>query len=222
MSLESYLILAHSDTALLALISALSFIRLNQRAHEVKLIGLIGLVGFLSNGLSFLFAKYRLTPFINIPGSIYDLLLVVFTSMLYNNQTSRKYKTFFTVVPCLYVLLGLLNLIFFQKEEIASYTKLGGSMIIIIYAVVYFYRLMIDLPTHELHRLPMFWFNSAFLIFNAGTVFLFAFTAYLIHVLKDDMLIYYSFHNMLSIIHHLIIVVGLLFYYRSTSEIIAV
>ncbi len=85
----------------------------------------------------------------------------------------------------------------------------------ITYCLLYFYVLMQDLPSLYVHQFPMFWFNSGLLIFHAGTFFLFSFHAYLVNVLKNNMLIYWSFHNMLSIIEHIIFLIGL--YYDSKS-----
>jgi hypothetical protein len=68
---------------------------------------------------------------------------------------------------------------------------------------------MDELPAQHIHHLPMFWFNSAFLIFNAGVFFLFAFTAYITTVLKNNLLIYWTFHNLWNMLEHLIILVGL-------------
>jgi hypothetical protein len=55
----------------------------------------------------------------------------------------------------------------------------------------------------------MFWFNSGILIFHAGAFFLFSFSSYLVNVQKNDMMMYWSFHNMLSIVERLLILIGL-------------
>ena len=74
---------------------------------------------------------------------------------------------------------------------------------------------MVELPAQHIHHLPMFWINSAFLFYHAGTFFLFAFTAYIIVVLKNDLLVYWTFHNLLSIIEHMIILIGLYYDLKS-------
>jgi len=223
MTLESYLLLAHSDTALLAIIAVLCLSRSTERKrNDIRLVGLICLAGFVSNCLALLFATLRLSGAINIPPSIYDYLFIFLVTILYNDQTSKKHERFLRVIPILYLIFGVVNLFFFQKEQINSYTKFASSLIVITYCAIYFYRMMMDLPTLEVHKLPMFWFNSAFLIYHAGTVFLFAFTSYLIHVLKDNMLIYLSFHNVLSILTHLIMMVGIMYYYRTARGGIAI
>jgi hypothetical protein len=80
---------------------------------------------------------------------------------------------------------------------------------LIIYSLLYFYVLMRDLPSLYIHQIPMFWFNSGILIFHAGTFFLFSFVSYLVNVRNDDLIAYWSFHNMLSIVERLIIMIGL-------------
>ena len=87
--------------------------------------------------------------------------------------------------------------------------ELLNHIILIVYCILYCYRLLVDLPVQHLQRVPMFWFNSAILIFNAGTLFLFLFASYLVEVLNNDLLIYWSFHNILNIIQHLIVIIGL-------------
>ena len=65
------------------------------------------------------------------------------------------------------------------------------------------------LPVQELQRLPMFWYVTSNLVYNAGTLFLLLFTTYLVEVLHNDLLIYWSFHNILDIIQDLLIMLGL-------------
>jgi hypothetical protein len=211
MTLEAYLFLANSDTVLLAFIALLSLYNFSKSKKEIKLIGLIALAGSAANGITIVFANLRLTALMNIPATVYDFVFILLVSALYDHQTNRKYVLLFRVTGVTGALVVLTNLIFFQQQEISSYSKLLSALLVITYAVIYFYRLMIDLPTHEVHKLPMFWFNSGFLIYHAGTIFLFAFTSYLVHVLKDNLLIYYSFHNVLSLVKNVILLVGVLY-----------
>jgi hypothetical protein len=69
--------------------------------------------------------------------------------------------------------------------------------------------LLVELPVQQLQTVPMFWFNAAILIYRAGALFLFLFTPYLVKVLNNDLLIYWSFHNILTIVHQIVITIGL-------------
>ena len=138
-------------------------------------------------------------------------------ALIYNHATAGKFYKLFSGITVIYLIFGISNFLFFQKTGIASYTKLFSSLIIIFYAIIYFYRLMVELPAVHLHHLPMFWFNSGFLLYYAGSVFLFAFMSYLVHVLNDDLLIYGSFHNVLNIIQEFIIIIGVAFDLRQRN-----
>src|SRR5688572_27446147 len=205
MSVKIYLTLFYIQTALSGVVAILCFLNFSKKNKITLLVGLLFLIGFLCNASAYFGpAKFR-----NIPGSIYDLCLVVILGVLYNHITQNRYRKFFLALTILYLVFATANLLLFQKTENSSYNKLLSSFIIISYAVFYFYRLMVELPTTHIQRLPMFWFNSAFLVYHAGTIFLFAFTTYLTDVLKSNLLIYWNFHNGLSIFEHFLILVGL-------------
>jgi hypothetical protein len=210
MTLKIYFLIFYIQTFLSALIAVVCFYRYSERNGLIKLIGILFVGSFVCNMAGYLFFVFNFSNrILNIPNTVYDFILVFLASMLYNDQTRSKYKRAFTLIAGSFALMGILNLLFFQTSSITSYNKLLSSFILIGYAVIYFYRLMVELPTIHLHRLPMFWFNSAFLIYHAGTIFLFAFTPYLVSFLQKDMLSYWSFHNVLSIVQGLIILIGL-------------
>lgn len=208
MTRETYFLVFYLQTFLSALIAIVSFYRFTERNTLVKLIGILFAFSFVCNVLAFLSIIFSIEGVANIPGSAYDVITVLVISVIFNHLTKSKHRVVFFTIASFYCVAALLNLFFLQKEANASYNKLAGSFIVIIYAIYYFYRLMVDLPTVHLHRLPMFWFNSAFLIYHAGTIFLFAFTNYLIEN-NNFALGYWIFHNTLTILQQLIILIGL-------------
>lgn len=217
MSVENYLLTFYTESILLAFIACLTLFKFEMRSKLIRLIGLLYFIGFLCNLSGYLLAVYT-RSLTNIPPSLYDFILIIITSSIYNIQTSGRFSKTFKSITILYILIGIINILFIHKESISSYNKLLGSFIIIGYSIFYFYRLMVELPTTEVQRLPMFWFNSAFLIYHAGTIFLFAFTSYLINVLKDNLLIYGSFHNIMSIVQHILVLIGLSYDFKSLKQ----
>lgn len=188
----------------MALLAGYAFHQYSRRSGVIKLLGWLLAIDFLANGLSFVLnAQIR-----NVPGAVFDFVLVFFLGWLYNSETNGKQKKYFAFCTIAYFIFGIYNLFFIQQLTISSYNKLIASFLIITYTIIFFYRLMRDMPERQVHHIPMFWFNSAFLIFQAGTLFLFAFTSYLINVLKNDLLYYMLFHNILSIVQHCIMFVG--------------
>lgn len=204
-------------TFLSALIAGISLYRYQEKDTVIKLIGIMFSISFLCNILQFIFLSLKFYSLINITSSIYDLSVIVLIGSIFNDQTRSKHRQLIFGITIIYLIGSILNLALLQKGGNASYNKLGVSFILIFYSIYYFYRLMVDLPTMHVHRLPMFWFNSAFLIFSAGTIFLFAFTDYLIHVLKDDLQNYWSFHNGLFIFHQFIILIGISYDLKSSK-----
>jgi hypothetical protein len=214
MDLRTFLIIVGIQTVLSGLVALIAFYKLKQRTRIAKLIGLLFAISMVCNLSALLLRKY-FPSLINISGSIYDLSFIVILTIIFNEALSHKYAKVFNAITIVFTLCAIMNLLFWQKAEIASFNKLAISFIIILYTVVYFYRLMKDLPTFHLTRLPMFWFSSAFLIYGAGALFLFAFLDYLVNVLNNNLLTYWTFHNGLSIFQQLLIIVGLM-YERST------
>jgi hypothetical protein len=172
----------------------------------------------LCNLLAYLSVLLGIEGGANIPGSVYAVIKVVVISVIFNHLTQSKHRLTIITIAAIYCAAAVLNLAFLQKEANASYHKLGGSFIIIVYAIHYFYKLMIELPTVHLHRLPMFWFNSAFLIYHAATIFLFAFTSYLIDQHLEDFINYWAFHNILTILEQLIVMIGVAYDIRSLKK----
>ena len=198
-----------AQTVLSAIVAIGALIRYRSRSLIVKLIGFVFLASFSANMASWLMVGTALRIFVN---STYPLSLIITVSLysrIYYDLLHKKNRGWFVLVACVFAVFALVNILFIQKTAPNSYTYFFHSAIMITYCLLYFYVLMQDLPSLYVHQLPMFWFNSGLLVFHAGTFFLFSFHAYLVNVLKNNMLIYWSFHNMLSNIEHIIFLIGL-------------
>lgn len=202
MSLEQFYHIFYIQTALAAFVAVVSFFFIKTRSFNVKMIGLLFTLSFIFNVLGYFLRS-------NLAGNVYDFSLFILVTTLFNYNTNKKYSGAFALTAVLFLVFALYNLVFLQREGIASYNKLIASFLILSYCLIYFYRLIIELPTTNVLKLPMFWFASAFLFFHAGTFILFVFTDYLVNVLQNDLVTYWSFHNILSIIQQVIILVGL-------------
>jgi hypothetical protein len=207
-STDTFLFIGNINTGLSAIVVFLSLYKFSKREIYIKLIGLLFFIGFICDITALVLGKLGQTQYINFPQSIYDFILILLTCWIYYIILKGRYK-WMIAIGIIIVIFFFVNIFFIQKESINSYNKFLSSGFIILYCIFYFYNLMVELPINHIQRMPMFWFNSAFLIYHAGTVFLFAFISYIIQAYKDDILVYWSFHNMLNILQQLIIVVGL-------------
>lgn len=219
MARETYFFIFYIQTFLSALIAIASFYRFSERDTLLKLIGGLFVFSCVCNTIAYLSLLLHIEGMANIPGSVYGIVKVIVVGIIFNYVTKSKHRDTVLTITIVYCAFAFFNLFFLQKVANASYNKLAGSFIIMVYTIWYFYKLMVELPAIHLHRLPMFWFNSAFLIFHAATIFLFAFTTYLINEHLGTFKNYWAFHNLLVILEQLIILAGVFYDIRGLKKI---
>lgn len=223
MTLDHFLLITNIQTGLLFLVALASLYNFKKRSKTTKLLGFLYLSGFLIQifSLTVQYVNFTAIPngaLRNLAGSAYDFFLVILGSSIYLASFNKKYQTQIIVVIVSFCLFGFANLLFFQKTTNASYNHLLTSVILIGYTVIYFYRLMIDLPEKNLYKFPMFWFNTAFLFFHSTTFFIYAFVDYLVKVLNNNLIVYYSIHNIFSIIECILLLIGLYYDWSSLKN----
>lgn len=223
MTLDHFFLITSIQTGLLFLVAFASFYNFRKRSKATKLLGFLYLSGFLIHifSLTIQYINFTTIPngaLRNLAGSAYDFFLVILGSLIYLDSFNKKYQTQIIIVIVSFCLFGLSNLLFFQKTTNASYNHLLTSVILICYTVIYFYRLMIDLPEKNLYKFPMFWFNTAFLFFHSTTFFIYAFVDYLVKVLNNNLIVYYSIHNIFSIIECILLLIGLYYDWSSMNK----
>ena len=207
MKVELFFIMGYASTGLALLIFLMAFVPYQRRKAESRLIGGASLISVVTH-LILLFGSFRGKD-VNLPQNLAMLLIFLLSAAAYYHVLNRRYQRFFLISTVGVICFGVCNLLFLQKDDYNTYTVVLSSFILIIYCIVYLYRLLVDLPEQQLHLVPMFWFNAAILIYRAGTLFLFLLTPYLVKVLNNDLLIYWSFHNILNVVQQIVIIIGL-------------
>lgn len=208
MSLQTFQIIANIQTVL-NLLGLIIFFRIRHPKTIIRLVALIILASVVAQLGSIVLREFKLAnP--NYAGTFYELIQFFLLTIIYAVAVGeKKYRTIFSVIVVSFLVYGFLNLIFFQKDSINSNTFIVESLLTILYTLFYFSWLLRKLPTTDLQRFPMFWINSAWIIFSSGNLFLFAFTSYLVNVLNNDLILYWSLHNILAIIKSGMIVYAL-------------
>jgi hypothetical protein len=196
----------HPALSLLGVFVCLNGIRSKQ--PYIRLLGLIQMTNFLAHVTSILVWQV-FDGNQNYVYSITNIVEFILIAIIYHRTTNNSHKNLFTFAALCFVSFAITNLIFIQQGEINSYSLALMSLITMLFALYYFYWLIKELPTSQLQRLPMFWINSAWMIFFSGNLFLFIFTDYLVNVMKDTQLVMWNVHNILKIIEVLMIVIAL-------------
>jgi hypothetical protein len=207
MTLE-FLVIANISPFLSLVAVLICLYQFNTKQSYIRLLGLIPLIHILSHLIAILSVEVlKQQP--NYVLSISNLIELPATILVYYHATNKANKTLSIGCIVVFLFFGLINIMFIQQDNINSYTLIMMSIMIIINALYYFYWLILKLPTTQLQRLPMFWVNSAWMIFHSGTLFLFVFTDYLVQVVGSDLLVLWNLHNILKIIEIFMIVVAL-------------
>jgi hypothetical protein len=137
---------------------------------------------------------------------ILPLFLLFYKSRINSKQIGRILNSVISV----FLVCGLINFFFVQgPTDTNSYTSSFGNISMIVVSVTYFYFLIKELPTETITKLPMFWINTAVLIYYSGVFFLYLTVDYLVTVLNDDMINSWTLHNFLGTIYYLMLAFAL-------------
>lgn len=206
MTVEKFMMIIKASMILHGLIIVLCFACFRRRSLQMKILGVNFLCLFLSYHSMGVFDLKGME--VNIPTNIEILTSFFCLTALYYVQFQKRYATFFLVLAVLFLVFWFANILFIQKTYFNSYSASILNFIIMACSVLYFYRLMMDLPKRYLRQIPMFWISTGLLVQSAGATFLYLFTAYLTKFFFDDVLIYWTFHSLMGIVQLVLIIVG--------------
>ena len=145
----------------------------------------------------------------NITGHIYWLFATVPLSLFFFYSIAWKgLLKPIIFLNIIYFAFALVNLLFIQTISLNSYSNIIHSFIILFYCIVFYYKLLKELPAQQLQQLPSFWIISGFFFSYAGKMVIYTVTHFLIHFEKDNMIVVWSFHNFLSLLGNAIIAYG--------------
>jgi hypothetical protein len=177
----------------------LSFFNYRSQPGYLKLLGLLVLTSGLSDVLSINIARFN-----NETNNIYTIIqFLILCSVFYLCFNNARVKRFLLLSLFLYLIFSIINILFiegFANRNTNLRTVSGISFIII--SVYYFSYLLQNQPVDNIIRYPMFWINSAVLIYFSGNIFLYA--ANNIISFERIYLFYYLIHNMLNVIKNLL------------------
>lgn len=159
-----------------------------------KHILLLTLLSFISN---FIMAVLWLNVMNNMYiGNIYVLLETSIFFVIYKKNLGKLFSiAFFVSIVSIFYLSFLLNLYVQGFYEINSYTRTLESMIMIFFALSYFYKTMQTLDSDNLIKEPMFWLNSGVLLYFSANVFVFVFSNFVSKYSIDTNIIIWAIHS---------------------------
>jgi hypothetical protein len=177
MNLETFGIISRISTFSVLVPLCVFFIALYKKnqPYTVKVLGVLLVIAGLSDFLSaFLHAQFKINP--NPIVSTYVLLQFITLNLIYGNSFTRRWNKWMTyVASILFTLFAFVN--FFCIQGVYGFNSNSfavSSVIFIIYAFLFSYQLLLELPERHIERTFMFWVNSAVFFYFGTNLYLFA------------------------------------------------
>ena len=136
-----------------------------------------------------------------------------FYSFIYSTIAKKpNYKKGILFTAVLFVAVCILNAIFFENihTDYNSNTRTIGSLILMGYAISYFYRMLKELTVETVEEVDLFWFNTAVLIYFSGTFFLSLFLKIFMNATGRSEIFDDFVYNLYNVHHVLYIVLNIL------------
>jgi hypothetical protein len=169
--------------------------------NNFKVIGVLATISTIGNILQEISVTFMNGAYVNQIGEAYQLLLVILISLFFLNLNKTKLSIvlFYILVAscsvCWVLLLVYLNHNFlFSVYSIITYVGL------ILFAVLYFLYLLKYLPSDNLLAIPEFWIASAVLFNFSGYLIITLSYGYLVEILKENTILYWSMYNLFSVV----------------------
>lgn len=105
---------------------------------------------------------------------------------------------------------AVFNSIFIQKiTEFNTYARGLEALLVIVFALLCFYKMLMELNTKRPEKHPVFWINTGFLFYFAGSLTLFILSNLVLKENKAFNYLSWGLHSCLLILLHLFIGIGL-------------
>jgi hypothetical protein len=114
------------------------------------------------------------------------------------------------VVAVLFTVFGIVNLLSMQGHDCFNTWTLGlANLLLMLVALLFYYKLFKEGKVQRLERYPMFWVASAVLFYAAGCFFLFISSNYALAESNEFLYAKWSIHSVINIITNLCYAIGL-------------
>jgi hypothetical protein len=162
---------------------------------------------------------YRLGVLVNYSSSVWSICNpVLFAWFFYFVIGWKKLKPVVIIVTTIYFVFSVLNLLFVQKFEINTYSNIVGKLITMSFSIVYYYKLLKEMPTEKIYRMGIFLIVSSYFFTSSANLVTYSFAEYLIKIHQDNLISLWSMHNAINIIGNLVIGWGVWIHIRQMNR----
>jgi hypothetical protein len=104
-------------------------------------------------------------------GQIYFPLEFLLLALLYSKELAGGFKKWIFGVIIAFMVYSILNPILIQKFTQYSQVRSFSCIFLVVFAILYYYRVMTEAKITKLIHEPMIWVNTAVLIYFSGLLF---------------------------------------------------
>ena len=177
------------------IIVCVCFYKYSSRPVLIKTLGFYGLNSCFFQLLQQIAGAYFGNKGLNEIGDVYVLTETILLGVLFCLViTDKKMVVILSIAIVVYIIYYTLIMLFVDVN-FYSLIRIGRDAMLIIFAILYFYFMMRDLPEQNLLSLPMFWISASVLFFFSGTFILSLFMDYLTKISSETMGRLWTFRN---------------------------
>jgi hypothetical protein len=145
----------------------------------------------------------------NIAGNIHTLFNPMFLSAFFFHLIGgRRFGYILIILNSALFAFSLANLSLDTPTH-SNFNTLAESFLILSLSIIYYFRLLKQLPSERVQLLPAFWVVCGFFISTSGKLIIFTVSSYMIKVMPENLRLLVIIHNLLSILGNLLIIYGL-------------
>ena len=212
-----YLILAYIASAFTIIPFIIALLHRNYLSKEFKILWLLVTCSLLteitSSILVFIFKTSNVQLF-----NCYIIIETIIISLFYVSIIENKlWRILFSVFCASFSIYSSVQLITSSIKTLDYVFLTVESLMVILFSIVAFHNILKFSKYNSLLSAPIFWINSAFLLFFSGNLFLHLFSQYLQEFAQKAFYELWGFHSLFNIIFYSLISIA--FWKTKTSQI---
>lgn len=177
----------------------------------IRIIGLMGLVSVVFQLLQTINTYFFRSQHLNTIGDCYvfleTLIFLAYYYILFKDGRILRLALLFSAL----LSISIYAMVILADANYPWYAVLSTirSVLLIVFSVITFFKLIKDLPNDNLLSLPTFWINSGILFLYSCTFMLALSMDYIARVLRDDFGAFWAFKNFLRAGFCVVICIGI-------------
>jgi hypothetical protein len=203
-----YFILAYLSIAFLFLSAIICLYLFNYTFKDFLFIALLIFVSIVTEIISYIMIKYLDMSNLLIYNIHTILELFLISAFYYQNLEGIKLKKSIIIFNLLFLTYQIIELKIKSKNSLNEVSLIFESLYVIVFSILTFYQILHKKFQKNLFDSSIFWFNSAFLIYFSGNLFIYLFSAFLNNYYKKVFHEMWGYHSILSIILYSLISIG--------------